>query len=251
MGKSYKENVQLVISHQEGSGGNFLARLFANVNLDDQTIFRTDTNLHPVVLATGNLDNLNLYLRIRYVNHSIIVTHCQDIITLREMFPSAKIIQIYPYSHIGNVLYNISSKKLKLSMSNLVDNHLIQISEWFDKIQKEYPKQNCTDYWDLTNQSTVERMLGISLDSTQSNFFNRYWDSQIKYELNWPTSKLTIRELLSLWELEEFNEWFAAWTIFVFEKTHNLKENTRLWSIDQPFKSWENIFEIEQMYTRV
>lgn len=248
MGNDYKTNIQLVISHQEGSAGNFLARLYANLDLYKQTAYRTDLDLHPLILATGDINNLNFYLKHHYNNHSVIVTHCQDLKILEYMFPEARILQIYPYSHIGNVLYNISTKKLKPSIHNLVDNHLIHITEWFSKIEKNRPLQQCIDYWELTNKEQVEKILGINFDLEQDKFFKKYWASQLAYDLNWPAKPMSIQELIDFWKLDVFDAWFVAWTIFVFEKTHNLKEKDRQWSIDQTFESWDQVKTIEHMY---
>lgn len=250
MVKNYQENVQLVISHQEGSGGNFLARIYANRNLGNQPLYRTDIDMHPAILATGNIENLHWQLQKLYYNHNVIVTHCQELLQLQYLFPRAKILQIYPYTHIGNVLYNISTKKLRISMSNTIDNHLIHISEWYAKIQKDRPQIPCIDYWELTDSNRVQEILDIEFDQNQYEFFQRYWAAQLPLELNWPDTQTSIAELLNLWKVTEFNEWLAAWTIFVYESVNLLKESDRTWSIDSLFENWADIKNIQGQYSR-
>lgn len=249
MGKDYKKNVKLVISHVEGSSGNFLARLYANVDLEAQSILRTDTTMHPVVLATGDMQDLCRSLSVDYVDHRVVVTHVQDSKLLSELFPVAKLIHIYPYTHIGNVLYNISVKKLKATLPNLVDNHFLHIQEWFASIEARKPSAPVVDFWDLTDQHKVETMLGIKFDNSQQTFFNRYWESQLGYEFDLPTKPMSISQLIHYWKIENFFcDWAVAWTIFVYEKIHNLREETRTWTIGQTFKNWQDVESIESRY---
>jgi hypothetical protein len=252
MGKDYKKNVELVISHIEGCSGNFLGRIYANRELGNEKTFRVDHNLHTDVLATGDKDNLINLLEHRFKNHRVIVTHCQDLETLQELFPAAKILSIYPYSHIGNVLYNISIKKLKITLSNAVDNHWLHINEWFNSIVSRKPVDVCIDFWDLTDKKKVQDMLGIELDTDQDKFFDQYWASQLQYELDLPTDPMTVDQLVHYWNINDFFcPWTVAWTIFVYEKIHNLKEGSRLWSIDQPFNSWQDVASVESRYDKL
>lgn len=249
MGKNYQKSIELVISHVEGSAGNFLARLYANVDLKTQKTYRADGSLHPRVLAVGDIDDLKQALINEFDQHIVVVTHCQDCALLQQMFPAAKILQIYPYSQIGNVLYNISTKKLKTTMPNLIDNHLLHIREWFASIENRKPTQTCVDFGDLLNKDKVQRSLGIVFDTEQDNFFNRYWDSQLKYKLDIPTTPMSIRELIGHWGVENFfSSWMVAWTIFVYEKLHGLGETNRTWTIEQSFKSWQDVEAIESKY---
>jgi hypothetical protein len=249
MGKSIEDTVQLVISHVEGSSGNFLARLYANRDLADQTTFRVDHDTHTDVLSTGYEDNLRHKLTTQWNNHCVVVTHCDDFDLLKQFFPRANIIQIYPYTHIGNVLYNISMKKLTVTLDNEVDNHFLHIREWFNNIQARQPSRPCVDFWQLTDRVQVETLLGIELDQTQLNFFHRYWNSQLQYELSWPTAPMSIGQLIKLWGIDDFFcTWSVAWTIFVFEQINQLQEQCRTWTIDRPFCNWKDVESIESEY---
>ena len=135
MGNANKEKVQLVISHLEGCSGNFLGRLFADDNDKNQSCFRVDTNKHPQVLSIDGVDNWDQELE-RFDGHRVVVTHNFDQQQICNSFPNARIIQVYPYTHIGNVLYNICFKKLNNTLGNQIDNYLIHIVEWYQHIQQ-------------------------------------------------------------------------------------------------------------------
>jgi hypothetical protein len=250
MGTENKEAVQLVISHLEGCSGNFLARLYVNSTSKSKSLFRVDTDLNDQVLAIDGVNNWTQELH-RLSNHKVLVTHNFDQQHISQHFPNAKIIQIYPYTHIGNVLYNICFKKVKTKLDNLIDNHLLHIVEWYQHIQRRRPAQNCTDFWQLTDQQAVENLLEIKFINSQKQFFTNYWKQQLPYSLNIPDSPLSIEELVSIWKIENyFNDWSIAWTIFVYELINQRLECQRLWSIDvDKFVSWNNLSEIQTRYS--
>lgn len=249
MGNKNKETVQLVISHIEGSSGNFLGRLFADCYDKNQSLFRTDTTFDPRVLATNGVDNWDQELS-RLQGHRVIVTHNFDLQQISKSFPNTKIIQIYPYTRIGNVLYNICFKKLNRTLGNLVDNHLLHIAEWYHHIQQRRPVQNCTDYWQLADRRSVENLLEIKFSKSQEQFFNQYWEQQLAYSLDIPDSPLSIEELISFWKIENyFNDWSIAWTIFVYELINKRLEHQRVWSVDiDKFNSWDDLAKIQTRY---
>lgn len=249
MGNKNKEEVQLVISHLEGCSGNFLGRLFVNSYSKSQSLFRVDTDFNDQVLAIDGVDNWTQELR-QLNNHRVVVTHNFDQQQISQHFPNAKIIQIYPYTHIGNVLYNICFKKLNTKLDNLIDNHLLHIVEWYQHIQQRRPAQTCADFWQLTDQQAVENLLEIKFTNLQKQFFSGYWKQQLPYSLDIPDSPLTIEELISNWKIENyFNDWSIAWTIFVYELINQRPEHQRLWSIDiDKFASWNDLSKIQTRY---
>ena len=249
MGKANKEKVQLVISHLEGCSGNFLGRLFADANDTNQSVFRTDIDNHPLVLAINGVNNWDQELT-RFDDHQVIVTHNFNRHQISKSFPNAKIIQIYPYTHIGNVLYNICFKKLNNTLDNPVDNYFIHIVEWCRYIQQRHPGQNCTNFWQLTNQQQVENLLGIKFTKTQEEFFKQYWKQQITYSLTIPETPMSVEQLVSVWNIDDyFNDWSIAWTIFVYELINQRFEYQRLWSVDlERFNSWEDLAKIQTRY---
>jgi len=250
MGTTNKNAVQLVISHLEGCSGNFLGRLYADQLSEDQTLFRVDTNQHPQVLSIDGYEDWPVAMT-KFKDQIVVVTHNFDLELLAKEFPRAKLVQIYPYTHIGNVLYNVCFKKLDTKIANVIDNHLIHISQWYQRIVDRRPDRDCTDYWILTDKSAVEKLLGIELSPSQHNFFDRYWQQQLPYELSIPTGPQSIEQLLELWNFEQhFDEWSVAWTIFVYELVNGLAETTRLWSIDtQKFVNWADVIEIQTKYS--
>jgi hypothetical protein len=249
MGLCYKEKVQLVISHLEGCSGNFLARLYADYNLDNELTFKVGADRHPKVLAINGRQNFKYELS-KLNSHIIVVTHNFDLQLLRNTFPYAKIIQIYPYNKVGNVLYNISYKKLTTVLSNTIDNHIIHIVEWKKNLDAIIPASNCVDYAALSDQTFVESLLDIKLNKTQLKFFNDYHRQQIPYTLNWPTSSCSIHELINTWGIVDwFNAWSIAFTISVFEDVNGYKESQRLWSIDTyKFITWIDVINLESKY---
>jgi hypothetical protein len=249
MGKSTKDQIQLVISHLEGCAGNFLGRLAADWHLDTEPLFRTDLKQHEISLSTNQCSESEM---LQLDQHCIIVTHNFDQQYLRKHFPRAKFISIYPYDHVGNVLYNICLKKNTITITNIVDNYICQIKDWHCYIEKKSPTFECTNYWDLRCPDKVENLLGITFSQTQQQFFDNYWKKQLHYELDIPKVPTTIGQLITDWKIENyFNDWAVAWTIYVFELIHNLPEQSRTWSIDvDVFESWQDLEKIQTRYNR-
>lgn len=246
MGKENKTTVQLIISHLEGCSGNFLGRLYADTGLENQQFFRVDHNLNDKVLGIDGRQTWHKEIEDRLENHSVIVCHTYNRSQIVDTFPSAKLIQIYPYTHIGNVLYNICQKKLKIKLKNSIDNHFIDISQWFNSIEQQRPQEKCFDFWDLTDKSKVENILDIKLNPEQTTFLEKYWQEQLLLDLNIPTNRMNIQELIDFWQIEKyFDSWMIAWTIFVFEKINNLNENDRTWTIDDLVncKTWGKLLK--------
>lgn len=252
MGTTNKERVQLVISHLEGCSGNFLGRLFSDNIGKGQTVFRTDTDLHPHVLAIDGVTTWEHEIK-RLEEHRVVVTHNYDRTQISTTFPNAEIVQIYPYTHIGNVLYNICFKKLDNKIPNLVDNYLLHIVEWYRHIQQHRPDHTCTNFWQLSDQTAIENLLGIRFTESQKQFFDQYWKQQLTYALNIPDHPLSIKQLVSFWKIDNyFNDWSVAWTIFVYELINQHLEHQRLWSIDiDKFDSWNDLEEIQTRYNNL
>lgn len=249
MGNKNKKSVQIIISHIEGCSGNFLGRLSVDSYSKSQSLFRVDTDYNNQILSINGIDNWTQELS-HLENHQVVVTHNFDLQKISESFPNAKIIQIYPYTHVGNVLYNICFKKLNIKLNNLVDNHFLHIVEWYNHIMKRRPIQNCINFWQLTDRQFVENLLEIKFTESQEKFFYQYWEQQLPYSLDIPDSPLTIKELVSNWRIEDyFNDWSVAWTIFVYELINNRSEYQRLWSIDvDKFESWHDLEKIQFRY---
>jgi hypothetical protein len=252
MNTNNKENVQFVISHLEGCSGNFLGYLIADVGHQVENVFRVDRKLNDHVLSIDGRGSMwNQEIENRLKSHTIVVTHSYDLVQLRHTFPRAKLIQIYPYTHVGNVLYNICYKKLNVKLDNIIDNHFIDIVNWTNVIYKENPGYQCTDYWDLTNKDKIQCLLGTQLTETQHQFFNQYWATQLPYELNIPSVPMKIVDLIKFWKIEHvWSHWMVAWAIFVYELINKLSECDRLWTIDDAdtFDSWHALEKIESQY---
>jgi hypothetical protein len=249
MGNANKEKVQLVISHLEGCSGNFLGRLFADANNKNQYFFRIDIGQHPQVLAINGVDTWDQELK-RFDDHRVVVTHNFDQQKISKSFPNAKIIQIYPYTHIGNVLYNICFKKVNNTLDNQIDNYFLHIVKWYQHIQQRHPSQDCTNFWQLTDQQQVENLLEIKFTKTQKEFFKQYWKQQLAYSLSIPKTPMSIEQLVSAWNIDDyFNDWSIAWTIFVYELINCQFEHQRLWSINlDKFNSWKDLAKIQTRY---
>ena len=249
MGATFKKNIQLVISHIEGSSGNFLARLYTGNDLKNQPPVRVDINHDPFALAINGRDTWYEELT-RLTDHTVVITHNFDQIQIIKTFPTAQIIQIYPYTKIGNVLYNISHKKLKLTLDNYIDNNLIQIKEWYKHIISHRPTYQVTDFGNLNHYAFVENLLGIKFNSEQTDYFDRYWAKQLPYNLSIPDHPMSIANMIKLWNIENwFNEWSVAYVIFVYELLHGYQDNNRLWSIDaEKFVSWQDVESLTRRY---
>lgn len=252
MGTSNKAKVQFVISHLEGCSGNFLGYLAANVGSTDQKIFRVDLTEHDIVLSTNGRTSWQEEIDSRLQNHRVVVTHNYNRTQIQKTFPNARLIQIYPYTHIGNVLYNICHKKVELKFDNLVDNYFLEIDIWFKKIKQQQPDYLCTDFWCLHDKNKISDLLGIKLLPTQNQFFDQYWKNQLKHELDIPAYEMSIGELIKFWNIEQdFSPWNIAWTIFVYEHINSLNEQNRMWSINNAdqFDCWNTVINaIESNY---
>lgn len=249
MGKIIKNNIQLVISHLEGCSGNFLARLYTGYNLQNQSTDRTDINLDPQTLSTNGRDTWELELK-KLDQHRALVTHNFNQELIAKTFPSAKLVQIYPYTHLGNVLYNISHKKLSLTIENVLDNHLINITEWYQHLISNKPNYTVTNFGSLTQPDFVENLLGIKFNTEQQDYFNRYWKNQLPYDLSLPAQPMRIQQLVEYWGIQNWiSPWSIAYTIFAYELLNKLPESSRHWSIDtEIFNNWDDVASIEPRY---
>jgi hypothetical protein len=249
MGTQNKEKVQLVISHLEGCSGNFLGRLYAGAHNQNASLFRTDVNLHPKVLAIDGYANWATEVD-KLENHTVVVTHNFDQSLIRSTFPNACTIALYPYTHTGNVLYNICFKKSTNKIPNVIDNHLIHLKEWYAHILQRRPAYQCVDFWSLSDLTAVEALLETKLTDTQTEFFNCYWQHQLTLNLEIPTEPRSIQQLIQDWKIQDqFDDWFAAWTIFVYELINNKFESQRTWSIDvEVFCNWNDVGQIQGKY---
>lgn len=251
MGTNNKANVRTVISHVEGSAGNFLGRLAANWSDFPDDVFRVDIDANEDVLAIDGRQNWHQEIDCRLDQHRVVVTHSFDRDSIMRTFPNAKMIALYPYTHLGNVLYNICCKKLTVKLENTVDNHFIHLSEWHERITHYRPNYQCHDFWALRNIDEIQDILSMRLNSRQREFFDAYWKNQLLLDLDIPTKPMRINELIDFWKITtQFDSWFIALVIYVFEKVNGLSEHDRSWSIDQAHKfiSWQDLVDIEIQY---
>lgn len=251
MGKNNKERVQLVISHIEGCSGNFLGRLAVGYRKYAHNVFRVDQDLNDQVLAINGRESWTHEIENRLMSHHVVVTHNFDRVLISQTFPNAKIIAVYPYTHLGNVLYNICWKKLTVTLTNAVDNHYLHIREWYEKIQHWRPEYICNDWWDLTDIEKIQCLLDAPITQSQQQFFDTYWKNQLCLKLDFPKESCTITELIQKWKLHDrFDPWLTALVIFVYELTNGWNESDRLWTIDDAdkFAGWQDVIDIGEKY---
>jgi len=253
MDTGYKEKVELVICHTEGCGGNFLACLYCSHDLSNIQTFRTDTwSDHPKILSTDSTTDWENNMD-RWKGQTIVVTHQFDRQKIYSFFPNARVIQIFPKSCLGNVLWNISHKKLKHSIDNILDSHCIQIKEWWQRIleyRKTIDLALCFDYGDLNNKELVQGLLGINFNQSQQDFWDRYWQCQLGPRINVPDQACGMKDLIAQSGIHDrFDHWSIAFAIVVFEHINQLDESQRLWSIDDfSPTSWDDVVALEYCY---
>lgn len=249
MGTHAKRQVRLVISHLEGSSGNFLARLLSGRDLQDQTLWRVDTQRHPDVLSTNGRNDFEIQIA-HLDQHCIVVTHQFDINIIAQHFPQARVIQIWPDQLWGNVLYNACMKKSRVIMANEIDQHVINLDYWWQLWHQQSAPDSYLAYQQLRDRAVIESLLGGAMTDSQLEFFTAYWQRQLQYDLAWPQSPTGMEHLVNSWQIQKwFTPWSAAWAIFVHERTHQLQEHHRLWSIDHvELRSWSDVFDLENRY---
>ena len=243
MGYDIKESVETVISHVPGSSGNFLGRLIAGIDPKQQkSFYRIDTDQIPEVVALNYLDLDKIH------QHRIVVLHDFDKKILKH-FPYANHIAIYPYSNIGNVLYNISTKKLTPTMENIKDQYYLQIKEWHNIILNRKPDYLCWDFKNLKDINFLKEKL-TSLSENQINFFNNYWENQINYDLDILNKKQSMNDIVLQNNITKwFNDWSAIYVIYCYEFCNGIPESARRWSIDNlSLTNWKDLYNIEGQY---
>lgn len=223
-----------------------MARLSVDHGGFDKHVFRVDTDIDANVLAIDGRLDWKQEIAKKFDEHRVVVTHNFDRNLIAHDFPNANLIAIYPYTHLGNVLYNICYKKLTIKLPNAVDNHYIHLHEWHNKILQCLPGYQCFDYWELKDLGKIQTMLDKPMTSTQQDFFTTYWGNQLPLELNFPNTPMTINDLLDLWRIRHvFNNWLVALVIYVHEQINGLSESDRSWSINDAdkFTSWQDIID--------
>lgn len=243
MGKNLKKNVEFVISHFPGSSGNFLARLITNKNVKTQdSFYRIDTDSDSDVLAREYLDLESIK------NHRVLTLHDFNKQVL-DYFPNARHIAIYPYSNIGNVIYNISTKKFTSSMSNIQDQYFLLIKNWHEIINQNKPEYKCWDYKNLRSIDFLQKNL-FKFSKNQIEFFETYWNHQLDYNLNIPSEPMSIEEIISRNNIEEWcNDWSISFVIYCYEYCNNLLDIKRHWSVDKiSLTNWQDVCKIQKQY---
>lgn len=243
MGRNTKESVEFVISHLPGCSGNFLARLISDVDVSEQkSFYRIDIDRNSDVAALDFLD----FSKIN--QHRVVVLHDFDRKNLRY-FPNAKHIAIYPYTNVGNIIYNITTKKVTPNIKNIKDQYYLWLQDWHKHIINKKPNYKCWNYNSLKDIDFLQKEI-FKFNQNQIEFFYTYWKNQNQYNLNIPEKKSSMEDIICQNKIKNwFNDWSAIYAIYCYEYCNNICETQRQWSIDNlELTNWENLCSIQEQY---
>jgi hypothetical protein len=248
--------MRTVISFSEGCSGNFLATFITNfdvaihkhivdINRVDKTLRFNHINLINYGWAM-DIDDPSTH-RKDLDNFTVIVTHSHDTQKIKSTLNPDQIIRIEPVTGLFTAIYNVFTKKL------IDDDKADIMKQWpsapsycydktFEHLKFYYAKFSNSQLtadeilfdfgwiWDLEKMNIFLKETGMTGDF---DLLKRYQASQLPLLLNLPSTN-NMSEIVAQIPSTYFEQspWFACYCLFCFELNNNLKEEQRLWTID-------------------
>lgn len=253
---------RIVISFDEGCSGNFLASIITNSVIN--TFNRIDIHDSHNRFDYGCWPTAEYPVTKKLLQHSVIVTHVNNIDQIKEIFQTSTVIRIVPKTGLFTAIYNVFSKKhFKKEIVDSWNSNFKGLSyDWcFEHLKDYYIKFTLMNnfknsiifnFGDLYNK---DKLIAFFTENNISiinyDYIDRYLTQQMPLVLDIPASK-NIKDIFSLIPSDFFNisPWFACYCIFCFELNNNFKESDRQWSIaEQAFINEKTLLDLSTRYS--
>jgi hypothetical protein len=234
----------MIISFCEGCSGHWLGILLSfDDNFQTTAKFKQDAdqiNIKKSKIFTcfGEFDEDLIRHKRNYRNEKIIVSHSTNYNLLRQLWPDEIIYRIRPKTKIFKSIALCFLKKTEVH-STSVDKILHTINRYYqshldDNLEPMLPNTYTIDFGQLSNPLYIEQIFNITLSDNQLNFLKDYWELQQNVE---PVSERDLKKFITKEELysifsKEISAYNLAIFIHIYESMNDLKEQSRLWTID-------------------
>ena len=230
-------NTKIILSYREGCSGSWLGEILnvCKFNSDFQVNFRQDINGVPpsIYHFSGHYDDHNIR-SVPYDGQPFITCHCDNYELLKTQWPNSVVYRIMPETYVLDAIA-ASWHKLKPKNFDTVDLALEYIKNYYDLHTKTDPRfGNVIDYGNLRDKNWIRLFVeknGLIYNQKCDMFIDRYWAMQKKSNYRVISSGITMNEIIDTLDISR-DIFYIAMAIFVYEKSNNLAESQRCWTIN-------------------
>jgi len=230
-------STKIILSYREGCSGSWLGEILnvCKFGSDFQVHFRQDINGVPpsIYHFNGHRGDKNV-LSVPYNGQPFITCHAEDYTLLKTQWPDSVVYRIIPETYI---LDAIAAAWYKLSPVDLetVDHALEYIKCYYKLHTESDPKfGNIINYGNLRDRNWIQSFVEknrITYNQKCDEFIFDYWAIQKKSNYKVIPPGLAMDEVIGTLGLEQ-DIFYVAMAIFIYEKSNNLAELQRSWTID-------------------
>jgi hypothetical protein len=229
---------KIILSYREGCSGSWLGEILniCKFGGNPQINFRQDINGVPrsVYHFDGHqTDNCAPFLS--YNNQPFITCHADNYELLKTQWPDSVVYRIIPKTYVLDAIAS-SWYKLKPKNSSTVDHAFEYIKTYYRLHTEIDPKFGIViDYGKLRDKKWVQTFVEqnkMLYHQTCNSFIFSYWGMQKKSNYKIIPPRLTMYEIINTLDMGR-DVFYVALAIFVYEKSNNLLELQRNWSIDE------------------
>ena len=230
-------NTKIILSYREGCSGSWLGEILnvCKFDSDFQVNFRQDSNGFPpsIYHFSGHRDDKNI-VPAPYNGQPFITCHADNYELLKSQWPDSVVYRIIPETYVLDAIA-ASWYKLKPENSDTVDLALEYIKNYYNLHTKNDPRfGNMIDYGNLRDKNWIKSFVeknGIAYNQKCDGFIDNYWAIQKKSNYKVIPSGLDMDKIINTLDIDR-DIFYVATAIFVYEKSNNLTESQRLWTID-------------------
>lgn len=229
---------RIVLSYREGCSGSWLGEVLHVCRHKDNftALYRQDSRGVPasVYHYGGHRDEVK-GVRAIYNGQPVITCHVDQPQILQTCWPDAVIYRIIPETYVLDAIAASWYKLPPYQSPATVDQALEYIKNYYRLHTELDPRfGHVIDYGLLRDCEWVRAFVesnGIIYDSRCNEFVEQYWSMQKKTNLKTIPPNISHANIAALFDMPRDN-FTVALSIFVFEKSNNLKEEQRCWTID-------------------
>jgi len=242
-------DTKIILSYREGCSGSWLGEILnvCKFNSDFQVRFRQDSSGFPpsIYHFSGRRDEKNIS-SMQYNGQPFITCHCDNYESLKTTWPNSVVYCIIPETYVLDAIA-ASWYKITPANSDTVDLALEYIKRYYDlhtKIDLRFG--NVIDYGNLRDKKWIQSFVeknGIIYNQKCDTFIDNYWAIQKKSNYKSIPFGLTMDKIIDTLDMTR-DIFYVAMAIFVYEKSNNLAESQRYWTIDD-LTTDSNLLELE------
>lgn len=230
-------STKIILSYREGCSGSWLGEILnvCKFNSDFQVNFRQDINgVPPSIYHFSGYCNDKPRVSEPYNDQPFITCHADNYELLKKQWPDSVVYRIIPETYVLDAIA-ASWYKIKPENFDTVDSALEYIKNYYDLHTKHDPRfGNVIDYGNLRDKNWVRLFVeknGILYNQKCDTFVDEYWAIQKKSNYKVISTGLAMNEIINTLQMDR-DVFYIATAIFVYEKSNNLSESQRCWTVD-------------------